>query len=125
MRCAVRLRAYSLSTLCRPAAPMRRATSGCSRSDEMADAIAGTSLPDTVRPVIPSRTVSGAAPERPATTGSPALAASVYTVYVYRRRTLYTEACQSGPAGYGENLSRRKVLGQLCARNLTYDQDTI
>ena len=54
----------------------RAARSGSASRSLTAAAIAPTSQPSTTTPVSPSRTVSGAPPERPATTGTPVADAS-------------------------------------------------
>ena len=55
----------------RPAAPIAAARSGSASRSPTAAAMAPTSQPSTTRPVSPSSTVSGAPPDRPATTGTP------------------------------------------------------
>ena len=60
----------------RPAWPIRAARSGSASRSLTDAAIAPTSQPSTTTPVSPSRTVSGAPPERPATTGTPVAEAS-------------------------------------------------
>ena len=60
----------------RPASPIRAARSGSASRSLTDAAIAPTSQPSTTTPVSPSRTVSGAPPERPATTGTPVADAS-------------------------------------------------
>ncbi len=60
----------------RPAAPIRAARSGSASRSLTVAAMAPTSQPSTTSPVSSSRTVSGAPPERPATTGTPEADAS-------------------------------------------------
>ena len=78
---SARVRHCQLSTTQRrPAAPIRAARSGSASRSPTAAAIAPTSQPSTTRPVSPSSTVSGAPPERPATTGTPVADASRKTM---------------------------------------------
>ena len=60
----------------RPAAPIRAALAGSASRSLTVAAMAPTSQPSTTSPVWSSRTVSGAPPERPATTGTPEADAS-------------------------------------------------